>query len=1072
MRYFISLLPLLACVPAFAQAEDPARFFENKVRPVLAEHCYSCHGPEKRKSDFRVDEPAAFFAGGSRGAAVKPGDAAGSLLIQSLNGTGELEMPPDGKLSQEQIDALTQWVAAGAVWPDFDPAAGAAKAGADPEAGRNHWAYQPVADSVAPDVQNAAWPRNEIDAFILARIESAGAQPAPEADRATLLRRVTYDLTGLPPSPEAVVRFMEDDSPFAYEKVVDRLLDAPQYGEHWARHWLDVVRYTDSFDSRASTVTDPAEIWRYRDWVVNSLNTDLPYDQFLRMQVAGDLMSAPDGGFNRDGLIATGVLAIGHWPQGDADKQKMVSDIVDEQVDLVTRAFMGVSLSCARCHDHKFDPFTTEDYYGLAGIFFSSSILPGPGAKTEGSPILHLPLASKEELAARAAREQRVNELRGQIDGLLNQDRDAYARREAARTRDYLLAALSRRTGQPVNPALDVAAVNAWESYTGERPATMESLARDLHGLPGLHGRNGRDGGPSAVINTTGMARHYLTIDHPDGALLVHPSPTLPARVAWRSPAAGNVSWKIKLVDADPTCGDGVAYRVYLRSPAGDTTLAEGVIDNGRLADVASSSPVELLVSQSIVLDVAPIGSHACDSTHVEWELSSDAGDAWNLRADVVPLFTEAGPWADAAGRPEVWWLEESNQPAPDPAVLAGFAEVLAANDVAVLTAYADALQARVNAGAAAVADAPEAAAYAALIGAAGPFWLPAPPVSPESPRPTLEAELAQLQANPLPALDLAVGIQEGGVPGTEHEGIHDVAVHKRGDYNNLGDIVPRRMPELLAPQQPTIGPDSGRLALAQWISEGKNPLTARVMVNRIWQHLFGAGIVRTPGDFGVRGEAPTHPELLDRLATSFMENAWHVKPLVREMVLSATYRQGTHGADALMASDPENRLFARMNRKRLTAEALRDSLLAATGELDLTPGGPAYKEFDTPRRTLYLRNVRSDRSTFTSLFDAADPTSIVPTRTEATIAPQALFLMNHPFVLARAEKLASAVAPELSNVSKLTETLSLRAYARPPEQGEAERTAAALGQLGADAPVLTTYCQALLSTNEFVFVD
>jgi hypothetical protein len=279
-------------------------------------------------------------------------------------------------------------------------------------------------------------------------------------------------------------------------------------------------------------------------------------------------------------------------------------------------------------------------------------------------------------------------------------------------------------------------------------------------------------------------------------------------------------------------------------------------------------------------------------------------------------------------------------------------------------------------------------------------------------------------------------------------------------------------MPELLAPQQPTIGPDSGRLALAQWISEGKNPLTARVMVNRIWQHLFGAGIVRTPGDFGVRGEAPTHPELLDRLATSFMENGWHVKPLVREMVLSATYRQGTHGADALMASDPENRLFARMNRKRLTAEALRDSLLAATGELDLTPGGPAYKEFDTPRRTLYLRNVRSDRSTFTSLFDAADPTSIVPTRTEATIAPQALFLMNHPFVLARAEKLASAVAPELSNVSKLTETLSLRAYARPPEQGEAERTAAALGQLGADAPGLTTYCQALLSTNEFVFVD
>jgi len=1063
------------CLAARGAEPDAATHFEAKVRPILEQHCVSCHGLEKQKSDLRLDSGAGVFSGGSRGPAVVAGDPESSLLLQAVLRGGDIDMPPDGPLPPEDVETLRQWIADGAVWPDYDPAA-VRKPGMDLEAARRHWAFQPVAHPGVPEVADTAWPKNAIDYFVLRQIEVAGLMPSPPAEKSALLRRATLDLTGLPPTPEALEAFIADDAPDAFARVVERLLASPQYGERWARHWLDVVRYTDSFDSRASTVTDPAEIWRYRDWVVRSFNEDLPYNDFLRLQIAGDVIPAADGSFNRDGLVATGVLAIGNWPQGDADKEKMVADIVDDQVDLVTRGFLGLTVSCARCHDHKFEPISTEDYYGLAGMFFSSSILPGPGAKTEGSPILHLPLASPEELAARAEREQRLNELRGQRDALLRDERAAFARQEATRTRDYVLASLS--AAHAADPPLDAGTLDAWQVYLGRRPGTLDQAARDVNGLPGLHSRRGVKDMPSAVLNLTGKDQLYATISHPAGAIVLHPSPEQPALAAWHSPVDGAVRFSAQLNDADGVCGNGFTYRVTLHGSTGAQVLAEGDVDNGKAADLAPAEAFAVAAGDSIVITIDPRGDYACDSTAVYFRIEAEGGEAWAFPDEVREAFLEGASWADHAGRPGVWQLHDPNTAAPAIALLDPLRPLAEAatrgDDIAQpLQEFAAQVQQQLDAGAQGQ-DAALAAAWDALTGEQGPFWKADPPAPAGSARPELDAAVRALEENPLPALDLAVGIQEGAVPGTAYSGTFDVRVHRRGDYNNLGDVVPRRMPVVLAGDgQPPIAAGSGRLELAEWIAGRDNPLTARVMANRIWLHHFGEGIVRTAGDFGTRGDAPTHPELLDFLAATFMDSGWSMKALHRLIMNSAAYQQASRVDPERHERDPENRLFARMNRQRKEAEVLRDSLLAVSGQLDLSGGGPAYNDLLLPRRTLYLKTNRSDRTTFAMLFDAADPTSIIPKRTEATVAPQALFLMNHPFMQSTAAALAESLSADDNDLPALVNGLYLRLYARDAAPREVELAAAFLQENGyPESEALETYCQTLLCANEFVFYD
>jgi hypothetical protein len=761
-------------------SSEDVEFFEARVRPILAQRCYACHGEDETvEGELRLTSRAAVMRGGSSGRAAAPGEPEHSLLLEAISYRGALQMPPAGKLQDVEIEVLADWVARGMPWPSETrlPQRSAAEKGFSiTDADRAFWSFQPVFKTTAPSVQEAGWIRNEIDHFILARVEAAALPHADEADRRTLIRRATFDLTGLPPTPEEVAEFVADESPDAFLRVIDRLLASPHYGERWGRHWLDLVRYTDSFDARiadGANVMDCNAAWRYRDWVVNAINADMPYDQFVMNQIGGDLLPSETAGApNIPGLIATGMLAIGNWGGGDADKEKLLTDIADDQIDVVGRAMLGLTLACARCHDHKFDPISTADYYGLAGIFLSSHILEDPGPKTNGPPMLRAPIDSAEQLEQRANYELKLSALKKQIESL----------------------------------------------------------------------------------------------------------------------------------------GDG--------------------------------------------------------------------------------------------------------------------AEVQAKRD-------------------------------------------------------RLQSELSALERSAPPPPAYTHACVEGGCPKSGHEGIHDVAIHIRGRYDRLGAVVSRRFPEILAgADQPAITEGSGRLQLARWIARPDNPLTARVMVNRIWQHHFGEGLVRTPSNFGNLGERPTHPELLDWLAARFVETGWSMKAMHRLIMSSAAYQQSASAPPEVMDKDGDNRLFGRMNRRRLDAEQLRDSLLAVTGELVRQMGGVAVREIESPRRTLYVMTIRSDRSSFRDLFDGADATAIVDKRNVSTVAPQALFMMNHPFVHDRAAKLAESLLAELSDEDARIQRAYEVLFARGASNDEVElgRQLLEEWQMGAGnvdkRQAWQRYCHTLLCSNEFSYID
>ena len=770
MHRFVLLFAIV--VPSLARAAEPPApdpaavdFFEKEVRPLLVEKCLACHGGKKTHGGLSLTSRAALLEGGDSGPVVVPGKPAESLLIKAIEYTGKLKMPPSsGKLPAKEIELLTRWVKQGAVWPDSGKASGSFEAN---EKQRHWWAYQPVKPVSIPDVKSHAWPRSDLDRFILADLEKHSLAPSPPADRRTLLRRATFDLTGLPPTPEAVEAFVHNDSPDAYEKVVDRLLASPAYGQHWARHWLDVVRYADYHDGNPKArnpTCEPLEAYRYRDWVVRAFNRDLPFDDFIRHQIAGDLMPPPDGKQPyADGLIATTFLVNGAWDRGDADKEKMVSDMVDDQIDTVGKAFLGLTLGCARCHDHKFDPVSQSDYYALAGIFYSTRMLTELGTKG------------------------------GEIT-------------------------LQRR---PLAPA-DVVAKHA----------------RQVKQIAGL---------------------------------------------------------------------------------------------NGILAE-----------------------------------------------------------------------LEKKKLPADDPT------------------------------------------------------------------RELIVETRDRIQKELLPAPALALAVSEGGVPGGLFPKIQDVPIHIRGSYTRLGAIVPRGLPKFLAANdQVKIATGSGRKELAAWVSSKSNPLTARVIVNRVWQWHFGTGLVRTPNNFGLLSEAPSHPEWLDWLAAKFVEEGWSLKRLHRRILLSATYRQGAGSAER----DPENRWFGRFAPRRLEAEAIRDAMLFASGKLDLTPDGPATDDMNTNRRSLYVQTARWDRSNFATLFDAANPDAAVEKRDVSTVAPQALFLLNHVFVLAQAQAVANRVVrdepkDDSARIERLFRLVHGRA-ATEPERLIARKVLTAGGPTA-----WRDLAHVLLCSNEFAYME
>ena len=808
-------------------AEDEARskdagglaFFEAKIRPVLVEHCYACHAAESGTAEgsLVLDSQQGLLLGGDRGPAIVAGDTDASLLLQAISHSDpNLKMPPrQERLPEAVIADFRKWIAMGAP----DPRTGGAPAPsrwADPKAAREFWAYRPLARTAPPDV-DSDWPRQSLDAFVLSALNEKGLVPSPDAEPQTLLRRLHFDLVGLPPSPELHHRFLERVDSRGLESAiaaeVDELLASPAFGERWGRHWLDVARFAESSGGEANISFPHA--WRYRDYVIDSFNADVPYDRFLIEQIAGDLLPYNDDADRERLLIATGYLAIGAKNLDAADKEQFHADLIDEQIDTVTRSVLASSVACARCHDHKFDPFSMKDYYALAGIFQSTKTFFGtavsPANRIGGDPLV-LP-----------------------------------------------------RIGQPIFHA----------SIPAERVTELKEELAALH-----------------------------------------------------------------QEEADKRAAQ---YRAIL----------EG----------------------------------------------KDASGIFTI-SDALRIF-----WRTGAIEGQLDKVDESGQ-----------------------------------------------------------------------------------------ALPLALGVLDREEP-------VNAPLLQNGDILRPGEPIPRGVPHVIgAAEPPSIPADqSGRLEVARWLVDRQNPLTSRVIVNRIWHHLLGAGLVRTVDNFGSTGDPPSHPELLDHLAAKFVSNGWSFKQMIREIVTSRTYRQAsTFDADAFQR-DPENRFLWRASKRRLEAEAMRDAMLAAAGELDLArPEGslvarqigdkpisligldkrlPADLDGST-HRSVYLPVLRDRLPEVLDLFDFAEPSLVTGHRETTNVPVQSLYLMNSPFVQERSDAMADRLMRECSDdESRITRAFVL-CFGRQPDSIELalaqqylehERQTASTAS---DELALAKFCHALFSTAEFRNLD
>ena len=833
---------LLAPLSLLAAGDDDL-FFESKVRPVLIKRCYDCHSTEKKtKGGLALDTRAGWQHGGDNGPAIVPGDLTKSLVIKAVRYLDkDFAMPPKSRLPADEVAILEEWVKRGAPDPRTDDAAKAAKPkrSIDLEAGRKFWAFQPVANPTAPAVKDSVWPKDPVDRFLLAKLEAAGLNPAGDADRHTWIRRVSLDLTGLPATAEEVIAFANDNSDAAYAKVVDRLLASPAYGERWARHWLDLTGYADMIGTSNEVFAEHA--WRYRDYLIQAFNHDKPFDLFIKEQLAGDLMPASSPEQRASQLVATGFLMVGDLEIVNPDKAKMETDHIDTQLIKIGGAFLGMTMGCARCHDHKFDPVGLEDYYGMAGMLRSS---PSSG-KMVGfgvwSTIRSVPLPESP-------------------------------------------AQLAERQKAEAEHAAKLTAHKAEQArLTEENNAVVAKLA---------------------ALEKTAKATPVAAAPTPK------PSPEQDALTKRRDEIAALLKTK------------------------------------------------------------------ASEIQHAEF-FKSKAPKAFAMQDDVkpadMPIYVRGNPYAPAAVVPR---------------------------------------------GALRVAS-----------------W--------------------------------------------------------------------DKFPAIPAGQ-------SGRLQLAEWITDRRNPLTARVTVNRLWQKLFGEGLVRSVDYFGERGERPSHPELLDHLATRFMADRWSQKRFLRGLVLSHAYRLSSANHAEGLSLDPENRLFWRMNRQRLEAEAIRDSLLRVSGELATKSGGPSLaleiientgalaaaginppsyhhrrsrpsQEFE---RTVYLpvmRNGPSSADKIRSFFDFVDPASITGQRNQTVMPTQSLFLLNNDLVRKRAGALAKQLIAAHANEDARLESLWLRAWNRPIT---AEERTNARNFLQEITPLLKTprapdaletarwqeLCHSLLASNAFIY--
>ncbi|MBI3881690.1 MAG: PSD1 domain-containing protein [Verrucomicrobia bacterium] len=859
---FLFLEALVPCISESAETRptpEQTEFFEKHIRPVLVETCYKCHSTEsgKSKGSLLLDTKDATLKGGDTGPAVVPGDLDKSLLIKAVRYTdSELKMPPakdGGKLPPEKIADLEAWVKMGAPDPRTGPAV--AKAGMNIEKAREHWAFKPVAKPAVPAVKDKSWVKNPVDAFVLAKLEAKGMKPSEPADKRTLLRRVCYDLTGLPPTPQEMDDFLKDKSPSAYEKVVNRLLDSPHYGERWGRYWLDVARYADTKGYLAGGEERRfAFSHTFRDYVIKAFNDDKPYDRFLIEQLAADQLPL---GEDKSALAGMGFLTLGRRFLNNTH------DIIDDRIDVVMRGTMAMTVGCARCHDHKFDPIPTKDYYSLYGVFASSE-------EPEEKPLLGKVVENadyKDYLKQKADLEEKEE---AEIADEVNKFR---AKIRAA-TGDYLLAA---------RDAAKLGKGDRLDTLAGQRKLTTSVLQR---WIPFLDGK--------AKTHDPVLAPWFAFAALPENDF---------------AKAAKELAAKISAnADAEKPLNPAVAKAFAGAAPAS-------------LKDVAA----------------------------IYNKLVTEVDKAWtdSQKASKLPV------------------LPDKNQEAVRQLVYAAKAPASLGDD------EVDRLL-----------------------------------------RKRLKLDTVKYRKQ-IDALNWThPGAPARGMVLTDRPKPFDSRVFIRGNQGNPGPVAPRQFLEVLAgPERKPFKQGSGRLELAQAIASRDNPLTARVFVNRVWGWHFGKPFVNTPSDFGVRTEVPVQLDLLNWLAANFTEQGWSLKKLHRLIVLSSTYQQASDVKARYATLDPENNLLHRFNRRRLDFEAMRDTLLTASGKLDPALGGlpvDITKEPFSGRRTVYGFIDRQNLPAMFRTFDFANPDASSPQRFSTTVPQQALFMMNSPFVVGQAREIVN----------------------------------------------------------------
>jgi cytochrome c553 len=986
MRRLLIVVLVLAIGGACAsrsQAQEKApdkaalAFFESKIRPVLVKECYSCHLAESRggtagmvkgpRGGLILDTREGLLKGGNSGKVIVPGKPTESLLIKALHGDGVPEMPPPGrnrKLSDEVIADFEKWVKMGAPDPRVEASGGETPVlGMSVAKGREFWSFRPVTAQAAPAVKNAASVASDIDRFILAALEAKGLSPAADADPRTLIRRVYIDLIGLPPSPEEVAAFVNDKSPDALAKVVDKLLASPRFGERWGRHWLDLARYADS-NGKDENLTFH-EAYLYRDYVIRAFNQDKPFNRFIVEQLAGDLLPADTQAARDELLTATGFLVIGPKILAERDKPKLRMDVVDEQLDTTGKSFLGLTLGCARCHDHKFDPVPTADYYALAGILMSTRTVDGiklGNAAVSGWMLRPLGIPEPEKVAvSRKVHEARLKKVQDDI-------KTVKASLAAAQAKASMRSPGSL-AGITVDDK-DAKLVGMWKASVFTKPYVGEGYIHD---------------------DKTGKGEKSATF-----------TPKL------------------------PKAGEYEVFIAYTSGSSREKAVPVTIVFDGaeKTVFVDQTKPPKI---DGLFHSLGKFKFRAGDAGSVT---IANKGTEGHVIVDAVRFV----PVGELAKNPEM--------------------------------------------------------------GMGVPAEVKAAVAENEAKLKKLEAEEAAIKKDAPPPPKMVMAVRDEAK-------IEDAKINIRGNPYQLGAVAPRGFLQVATTTKPTLPINqSGRLQLAEWIASDANPLTARVAVNRVWYHLFGSGLVRTVDNFGIQGEKPSHPELLDYLARKFVADGWSHKKLIREIVLSHAYRLSVKADEALVKADPENRLFGRANRRRVEAEVIRDTILTVSGKLDLAGGGPVVSHFpdraidndskggfntDTIlKRAVYLPVIRNDLTPLFEVFDFADPDVADGQRDTTTVSTQALYLMNSTFANTHAKLAAERLMADSKDDARRLELLFRRALGRAPTATETEKATKFVVEYQKRIETLGTgqrpknpelaawqaVCLSVFGCNEFRFVE